>query len=328
MTNTFRFKADDEPGRLAALRRYGILDSAPEEDFDDIVALVKSIFSIQYAAVTLVDADRQWIKAAAGLEPQQCAREDSFCTYTIRSSEPLSVNSTSTDPRFMHNPFVTGEAHIRCYLGAPLMTPDGYNIGALCVFGTEPRAFTDSDKEILINFARVVVSQIELRQAANRDSLTGAMTRRNFENQMDDILSANLPASLILLDIDHFKTVNDTFGHPAGDLALKEVVNCLMKCIRRGDCIGRLGGEEFGILLPQATGDTAMIMADRLRTTVMAKRLAALDHRSITISLGVAERGGREPAEDWVKRADLALYQAKETGRNKAVQMSRQVASV
>ncbi|QDA36189.1 sensor domain-containing diguanylate cyclase (plasmid) [Paracoccus liaowanqingii] len=328
MTDTFRFKADDEPGRLAALHRYGILDSAPEKEFNDIVALVKSIFSIQYAAVSLIDVDRQWIKAAAGIEPQQCAREDSFCTYTIRSSRPLSVESTSTDPRFMHNPFVTGEAHIRSYLGAPLMTPDGYNIGALCVFGTEPRLFTDGDKEILMNFAKVVVSQIELRLAANRDSLTGAMTRRNFENQMDDIFSANLPASLILLDIDHFKSINDTFGHPAGDLALKEVVACLTKCIRRGDCIGRLGGEEFGILLPQATGDTAMIMADRLRTTVMEEPLAALDHRPITISLGVAERESGEVAEDWIKRADLALYQAKQTGRNKAVQMLGLVAAM
>lgn len=328
MNDTFRFKADDEPGRLAALHRYGIIDSAPEKEFDDIVALVKSIFSIPYAAVTLIDADRQWIKAAAGMEPQECAREDSFCTYTIRSSGLLSVESTSVDPRFMHNPFVTGEAHIRSYLGAPLMTPDGYNIGALCVFGTEPRVFTDSDKEILTNFAKVVISQIELRQAANRDSLTGAMTRRNFETQMEDIRSANLPASLIFLDIDHFKSINDTFGHPAGDLALKEVVNCLTKCIRRGDCIGRLGGEEFGILLPQASGDMAMIMADRLRTTVMEKPLAALAHRQITISLGVAERENQETAEDWIKRADLALYQAKHSGRNKAVQILRSVPSV
>lgn len=328
MTHSFRFKADDEPGRLAALHRYSIVDSAPEEKFDDIVALVKSIFSIPYAAVTLIDADRQWMKAAAGLEPVQCARDDSFCTHTICGSGPLSVESTSADPRFMHNPFVTGEAHIRSYLGAPLMTPDGYNIGALCVFGTEPRVFTDSDKEILTNFAKVVVSQIELRQAANRDSLTGAMTRRNFENQMANIHADNLPASLILLDIDHFKSINDTFGHPAGDLALKDVVNCLTKGIRRGDCIGRLGGEEFGILLPQATGDAAMIMADRLRTTVMEKPLAALDHRQITISLGVAERKARESPEDWIKRADLALYQAKRSGRNRAVKMLRRIPSV
>lgn len=328
MTHSFRFKADDEPGRLAALHRYGIVDSAPEEKFDDIVALVKSIFSIPYAAVTLIDADRQWMKAAAGLEPVQCARDDSFCTHTIRGLGPLSVESASADSRFMHNPFVTGEAHIRSYLGAPLMTPDGYNIGALCVFGTEPRVFTDSDKEILTNFAKVVVSQIELRQAANRDSLTGAMTRRNFENQMANIHADNLPASLILLDIDHFKAINDTFGHPAGDLALKDVVNCLTKGIRRGDCIGRLGGEEFGILLPQATGDAAMIMADRLRTTVMERPLAALDHRQITISLGVAEREAQESPEDWIKRADLALYQAKRSGRNRAVKMLRRIPSV
>lgn len=321
MTATFRFKANDELGRLAALHRYGIVDTPPEKEFDDIVALVKSIFSINYVAVTLIDADRQCIMAAEGLERNHCAREDSFCTHTIQSPRPLSVESTSADPRFMHNPFVTGVTHIRSYLGAPLTTPDGYNIGALCIFGTKPRVFTNAEKNILSNFAKIVVSQIELRQAANRDSLTGAMTRRNFENQLSIISNSNLQASLILLDIDHFKSINDSLGHPTGDMILKEVVKCLSKCVRRGDCIGRLGGEEFGVLLPKTVGIAAMAVADRLRIAVMEMRLASPDHPQITISLGVAERESEESSESLITRADLALYKAKHSGRNKAVQI-------
>lgn len=322
MTATFRLKTDDEPGRLAALHRYGIVDTPPEKELDDIVALVKSIFSIKYVAVTLIDADRQCVMAADGLERSHCARKDSFCAHTIQGSKPLSIESASADPRFMHNPFVTGVAHIRSYLGAPLMTPDGYNIGALCILGIEPRVFTTAEKDILSNFAKIIVSQIELRQAANRDSLTGAMTRRNFENQMAILIKSDTPASLIILDIDHFKSINDTLGHPIGDSILKEVVNCLRACVRREDCIGRLGGEEFGVLLPKTASSEAMIVADRLRTMVMQMRLATPEHPQVTISLGIAERDHKESSESWVKRADLALYAAKRSGRNKAVQMS------
>ncbi|WP_128255811.1 sensor domain-containing diguanylate cyclase [Falsirhodobacter deserti] len=320
MSDTFRFKLDDEPGRLAALRRYGILDTDPEKDFDDIVALVKSIFSVPYAAVTLIDADRQWMKAAVGMAPMECARDDSFCMHTIRGLEPLSVESALDDPRFIDNPFVTSATHIRSYLGAPLTTPDGYNIGALCILGTEPRVFTEADKAVLVNFSKVVVSQMELRQAATRDALTGAMTRRNFEDQMADMVSGDRSGSLILLDVDHFKSINDTFGHPAGDEVLREVVGRLMACIRSGDCVGRVGGEEFALLLPEASANKATVMAERLRRAVMQDPLAALENQRITISLGVAERRDGETAEAWLKRADEALYEAKRTGRNQVVQ--------
>lgn len=328
MTATFRFKAEDEPGRLAALHRYGIVDTPQEKEFDDIVTLVKSIFTIKYVAVTLIDADRQCIMAADGLERNTCAREDSFCAHTIKGSKPMSVESTSTDPRFMHNPFVTGVAHIRSYLGAPLMTPDGYNIGALCILGDEPRVFTAAEKDILSNFAKIIASQIELRQAANRDSLTGAMTRRNFENQMAIIMNSNKLASLIVLDIDNFKLINDSLGHPTGDKILKEVVKRLYKCVRHEDCIGRLGGEEFWILLLETAGTEAMIFADRLRKTVMEMRLVTPEHPQVTISLGVAERADKETSECLITRADLALYRAKHSGRNKAVQMLQQATAV
>jgi len=319
MSETSRFKPDDEPGRLAALRRYGVLDSDSEKEFDDIVALVKSVFAMPYAAVNLIDTDRQWTKASAGINLRQCVRDDSFCTYTVRSLDPLSIENASRDPRFINNPFVAGDAHIRCYLGAPLTTPDGYNIGALCVFGTEPRVFTEPEKVVLMNFAKVVVSQLELRQAASRDVLTGALTRRSFEDRVAQIVKDNLVGSLILLDIDHFKSINDTFGHPAGDQALQEVVSCIVKCVQGTDSIGRVGGEEFGVLLPHAASTAATILAERICTAVMQETHAALEHRRLTVSLGVAQRHDAETSEDWIKRTDKALYEAKRSGRNKVV---------
>ncbi|WP_283176489.1 GAF domain-containing protein [Gemmobacter sp. 24YEA27] len=174
------FRLNDEAGRLAALRRYEILDSAPETEFSDIVALVKSIFNTKYAAINLIDSERQWMKAAAGLEPLECGRGDAFCDHTIRGTSALAVEDATADSRFSDNPFVTGEASIRSYLGVPLTSPDGYNIGAICVFDTGLRKFSDADKTVLENFAKVVMSQFELRLIARQDSLTGSLTRRAF----------------------------------------------------------------------------------------------------------------------------------------------------
>ena len=103
------FHLNDEPARLAALRRYEVLDTKPEVEFAEIVTLVKSIFKTKYAAINLIDVDRQWMKAAAGLEVFECAREDAFCDHTIRATRPLAVEDATVDHRFMNNPFVTGE---------------------------------------------------------------------------------------------------------------------------------------------------------------------------------------------------------------------------
>ncbi|WP_126975485.1 sensor domain-containing diguanylate cyclase [Frigidibacter oleivorans] len=324
------FKPDDESGRLAALHRYEILDTPSEKEFDDIVALVKTVFRTDFAAVTLIDADRQTVKASAGLDMPDCDRADSFCTHTIRTAEPLQVPDALTDPRFVTSSFVTGRPGLRSYLGAPLMTPDGYNVGALCVFDTRPRSFTPQEAEVLQNFARVVVSQMELRQTARRDGLTRALSRRAFQDRVEaavagepapDAASAEAvrTASLILVDIDHFKRINDTYGHPAGDRVLCAVVDSMTAQVRRTDALGRVGGEEFALLLPDTGQEAAMALAERLRAAVAGQPIPAIGLEPPTISLGVAELRRGETAEAWFARADRALYAAKRGGRNRAV---------
>lgn len=168
-----KIRLDDEAGRLAALRRYEILDTGREPEFDDIVDLVRAVFGVPFAAVNLIDQDRQWMKAASGGDAFLCDRDDAFCSHTIRGMAPLAVPDAAADPRFAENRFVTGDAHIRAYLGAPLMSPDGYNIGALCLTDVVPRDFTPAEADLLKGFARVVMSQMELRLAARVDALTG-----------------------------------------------------------------------------------------------------------------------------------------------------------
>lgn len=313
------FRLDDEMGRIAALRRYEILDTQPEVEFADIVNLVKSIFNSRYASINLIDVDRQWMKATAGLDPIECARSDAFCDYTIRGTGTLAVEDATADTRFMNNPFVTGDASIRSYLGAPLTSPDGYNIGAICVFDTEPHKYSAADEAVLTNFAKVVVSQLELRLIARQDSLTGSLTRRAFLDRMDRLMENQQPASLLLIDLDHFKSVNDTFGHPIGDLVLKSVATTVQGSLRRTDAFGRLGGEEFAVLLPGADEQGALAFADRLRAEVAARALPEIAGANITLSIGIAGHDKDESRDQWMARADHALYAAKTTGRNRCV---------
>jgi GAF domain-containing protein len=212
-------KLFDEEGRLAALERYGVLDTPPEPPFEKITSLVQSVLAVPICAVSLVDRERQWFKAIQGLDARETPRSISFCTHTIKSDQALIVPDAFADPRFLASPLVVGPPHIRSYAGVPLQTPDGYNVGALCAIDVEPREFSDAQIGILASFASLVIDELELRRIAERDHLTHALTRRGFLEQMKREIARfhrhGRDSVLVLMDIDHFKSVNDRFGHPA-----------------------------------------------------------------------------------------------------------------
>ncbi|WP_250002758.1 GAF domain-containing sensor histidine kinase [Actinoplanes sp. M2I2] len=155
-----------EKQRLAALRDYGVLDTAPESDFDDIAVLAAQLCRTPIAAVTLVDGERQWFKARIGLEACETAREDSFCAQAMLSDDVMQVPDARLDPRFRANPLVTGEPGIVFYAGAPLITATGEMLGSLCVIDHEPRLLTPAECQGLRTLARHVMAQFELRQYA------------------------------------------------------------------------------------------------------------------------------------------------------------------
>lgn len=327
-----RRQLDDEPGRLLALRRYGIIDTAPEDEFNDIVRLVRQVFDLPMASISLIDEARQWFKAGIGLPVTETPRSVSFCDHTIRDAVPMVVEDTMRDPRFAENPYVTGAPGLRCYMGAPLTTPDGYNIGSLCVMGTEPRAFTPSEQAVLRDFARIVVVQMELRMSARQDSLTGTLSRGGFEgaleNAFENYARDARPVTLGIVDIDHFKAVNDRFGHPQGDQVLRAASDRMGGILRRIDVLGRLGGEEFGILLPGVAVEDAVAVAERVRQSVAALALPQLGGWRVTVSIGLAQLAAGMTVEQWVAAADAALYDAKNSGRNRVVVAASQVESL
>jgi signal transduction histidine kinase/ActR/RegA family two-component response regulator len=153
----------NETDRLAELQRFKILDTAREEQFDDLTYLAKQICNTPVSLISLVDKDRQWFKSCFGLDAQQTPREQAFCAYTILSSEPFVVTDAINDPRVNDNPLVLYPPKIRFYVGFPLTTQRGYSLGSLCVIDFVPRSLTTEQMEALRVLTKQVVLLIESR---------------------------------------------------------------------------------------------------------------------------------------------------------------------
>jgi signal transduction histidine kinase len=156
----------DEPARLAALHEARVLDTPPEEDFDDIALLAAEICGTPMGLVSLVDADRQWFKAKIGLDIEETHRELSFCAHTIHGHELLEVPDATADLRFADNPFVLGGDDIRFYAGAPVVLDGTYSVGTVCVIDRVPRELTAEQRRALRSLARHASVQLELRRYA------------------------------------------------------------------------------------------------------------------------------------------------------------------
>ncbi|MDX1522077.1 MAG: GAF domain-containing protein, partial [Anaerolineae bacterium] len=146
----------NETERLAVLQRLNLLDTEPEERFDRLVRLAKAIFQVPVAAVTLVDADRQWFKACIGLPVTETSRDIAFSSHAINGDNPLVVSDTHLDERFANNPLVVEEPHVRFYAGQPLKSIDDHNIGTLCLIDFVPRTLSDAELVLLIDLAEVI----------------------------------------------------------------------------------------------------------------------------------------------------------------------------
>lgn len=157
----------NETARLRTLRAYGVLDTAAEQAYDDIVNIASHICHTPISLVSLVDADRQWFKARHGLDADQTPREHAFCAHAILDPGALmEVPDATSDQRFANNPLVTGDPNIRFYAGVPLVAPDGAALGTLCVIDREPRKLTTEQSNTLRALARQVISQLELHRTA------------------------------------------------------------------------------------------------------------------------------------------------------------------
>lgn len=172
-------KPENEKKRLKVLWQYEVLDTVPEEMFDELTELAASICEAPIALISLVDEDRQWFKSKIGLSTNETAREVSFCDQAIKQTGLYIVEDATKDKKFARSPLVTGEAGIRFYAGAPLLTADGYALGTLCVLDKVPRQLTEEQKRALTILARHVVAQLELRRRSRELVNAREATRRS-----------------------------------------------------------------------------------------------------------------------------------------------------
>lgn len=346
----------DEARRQAALDAYAVVDTVPEQAYDDIVRLAVTLCDVPAAAISLIDHDRQWFKAQIGLGALQTPRSEAICEHAIRQPDRVLVIEDLQAQRDVPGPGLQIDGDpLRFYAGVPLLSPDGHALGTVCVLDNKPRTLTTAQIEGLEVLARQTQHLLELRRyaleqrrllsereafaqrledaradlqrrndllqhSATHDALTGLLNRaalaqlRENPDAMRQLQKA--PYTLMLLDVDHFKEVNDRHGHLLGDRALRAVADAVAASIREHDVAVRYGGEEFLILLPDTRLAAAAQVAERIRQRIA---LAPLPF-SLTVSIGLA---AGEPTRDWSEqvfdRADQALYKAKSTGRNRVV---------
>ncbi|MBK1697471.1 ATP-binding protein [Rhodovibrio salinarum] len=208
-----------EPDRLHALYQYEVLDSPPEPSFDRLTALAARLFNVSIALVSLIDRDRQWFKSMHGLRTRETSTRLSFCKHTLAGDTVLVVPDATDDARFADNALVTGAPYIRFYAGAPLITPDGYNLGSLCIIDDKPRAgLSEADQRTLQDLADIAVDELELRRH-HREKETGL--RQQAERVTHAVELAQDAISLLNAD-NRFVYINRAtatlYGYPVDEL--------------------------------------------------------------------------------------------------------------
>ena len=253
------------------------------------------------------------------LDDRQC------CQWVIKTQRPLHIINALDDPDWERNPDI--KLGMVFYYGVPINMPNGNPFGTLCIQSCEEKIVVDNEAKLIQRFARnieltleLLLHQQSLYQQSITDDLTGAYNRRHFmgcfEKEFQRARRHNTVFCVAMVDLDHFKRVNDELGHEEGDRVLANFTREFKATIRAEDTLGRVGGEEFALIMPMTTLVEAKHLLERFRCLI--EKACLLIDRQITFSAGVAEYTCElDSVGALLGQADKALYEAKQNGRNK-----------
>lgn len=308
----------NEEVRLKNLRTLSVLDTLPEERFDRLTRLAKKMFGVPIAIVSLVDEDRQWFKSCIGLDAKETSRDISFCGHAILGDHLFIIPDATKDERFADNPLVTKGPKIRFYAGCPLKYLDGSLLGTLCILDTKPRTLDEEDQSAFKDLAELAEHELLAVQLATLDDLTRIPNRRGFiklaQNSLDLCARQKLPASLVFLDLNDFKSINDKFGHAEGDKALIAFANQMIVTFRDSDVFARYGGDEFVVLLTDSSIKSAEDIIDRFQQAIeIHSKENNLDY-DLTFSSGIISVASEKgySIENLLHDADALMYKQKQ----------------
>ncbi|MBL0938239.1 MAG: sensor domain-containing diguanylate cyclase [Gemmatimonadaceae bacterium] len=329
-----------DPSRLKALRASGLLEpGAQSQVLDRLARLAARLLGVPAALVTLVDTEAQHFPGMFGLDNWAAAQRGtsltySFCRYVAGQNAPLIVADASQHPTLRESRGHT-ELDTTAYAGVPLRTPKGDCLGALCAINSVPVEWTAEQVEILEDLAQAAMAEIELRSTlrelanvqdelhrqALHDALTGLLNRRGFaECARQHIALAQrtfAPLTLVMVDLDGFKTIKDTLGHDVGDVALTEMAALLQDVARDSDVVARLGGDEFAVLLTGTAATAATQFRARLESALTAFNAGSERRFALRASTGTATWLPEYPSSlaTLQRLADEAMYADKRARR-------------
>lgn len=346
---------ENEQERLNALRSSKLLDTDKEAVFDNLTSLVKQVFNVPVAAISLVDEARQWFKSIQGLDVNETNREISFCAHVVSLGEPLIIMNAQDDERFYDNPLVVDEPYISFYAGVPIRyfyRGKTHHIGTLCIIDKVSRNFSEVELIMLKRFAFQLESLIEMRLPAqkfeqlikqfSKDSITLVDIENNLQylhNLSETDLLTELPnrrylerliketwhddlrkksICLMMLDLDNFKKVNDHKGHHVGDKVLKKVATELNNLLRvNEDFICRFGGDEFVLITFSSNIPDIEAIANKILNYFTEIQQDPL-MEGISVSIGAYITSEKTHSLKFLlKEADEQLYKAKDSGKNR-----------
>jgi diguanylate cyclase (GGDEF)-like protein len=338
-----------ETARLVSLSATGLFGISRDYVFDCITNIGAQLFNAPICSLVLADAEKYSFNSCVGLGVRETFRNTSFCDDVVTDGEPMVIEDTLLDARFSVDPLVRITPQIRFYAGHPIRGSSGAALGTLCLLDFKPREFPSEQQRLLQElvfltelsfFARgittaqkALVAKLDLaRHESLIDPLLRIWNRGGITTILDQkhtsSLDMRVPFSILMVDIDQFKKINDRYGHIVGDTVLKAVTGVLQAAVRVDDELGRYGGEEFIAILPNTNAVNAEELARRLNESVAQLRVdTPMGSVGCTVSIGVAQWAPTRPesVQALVHRADAALLSAKQCGRN-CVRLCRRAA--